>query len=232
MGDKGRKVADVDIIWDGKELDWMDPGKCREYLRGVGTRYLVNKYFEGGFEKIISSYNPGRKYVVGLIVPCSYGKPYSQSYIHYLIRSTISDFIVKGYVHEIVVTNVGVVPHELDEYWPYCAYDWNPKYETEEIKRLYTDVLAGRLKRYIRAFKCYYEHLAAYLRWDSDSWRAVEIVSGDLGIEIPNLAPRSASEGEVEEASLNGLYDDPDLILITRSSTSKLRRGLSELIRH
>ena len=46
-------------------------------------------------------------------------------------------------------------------------------YETEEIKELYVQVLVKRLKAYIETFKDYYEHFAAYLRWDSDSWRAV-----------------------------------------------------------
>jgi len=30
----------IEVIWNGKELDWIDPGKCREHLRGVGLRYL------------------------------------------------------------------------------------------------------------------------------------------------------------------------------------------------
>ena len=221
----------IEIIWDGRELDWIDPGRCREYLRGVGLRYLVNKYFEEGFKKIISSYKPKRKYIVGLIIPCSYGKPYSQSFIHYFIRKAISDFIIKGYVHEIIVTNAGVIPRELDEYWPYCSYDWNPMYETEEIKELYIQVLVKRLKAYIETFKDYYEYFAAYLRWDSDSWRAVEIVSKSLGIKIPNLAPKSVPKEEVNDVSLGGLYVDPDLVLITPTSVLKLRNELTKLIK-
>ncbi|WFO75695.1 DUF5591 domain-containing protein [Desulfurococcaceae archaeon MEX13E-LK6-19] len=230
MGNKKGKEEKLEVIWDGKELDWVKPDTCREYLRGVGLKYLVNKYFEEGFKKILTNYRPKKKYIVGLIIPCSYGKPYSQSYIHYFIRKAIKDFILKEYVHEIIVTNAGVVPRELDEYWPYCAYDWNPKYETNEIKKMYTKVLASRLKTYIETFREYYTQFAAYLRWDSDSWKAVEIVSNELGIKIPNLAPSTIPAEELEEVRLGGLYDDPDLVLITHTSLSKLRENLAKLV--
>jgi len=230
MDHRKRRLGEIEVVWDGKELDWVNPGECREYLRGVGLRYLVNKYFEEGFKKLITDYRPKRQYIVGLIIPCSYGKPYSQSYIHYFIRKAISDFIIKGYVHEIIVTNAGIVPRELDEYWPYCSYDWNPRYETKKIKEIYTKVLANRLKVYIEKFRDYYLSFAAYLRWDSDSWHAIEIVSKELGIDIPNLAPKTVSMEEVINVSLRGLYEDPDLVLITQSSITKLRNHLSKLV--
>lgn len=230
MDYKKKKLSQLDVIWNGKELDWINPDECREYLRGVGLKYLVNKYFEDGFRKILSDYKPKKPYIVGLIIPCSYGKPYSQSYIHYFIRKAISDLIIKGYIHEIIVTNAGVIPRELDEYWPYCSYDWNPKYETMEIREMYTRILADRLKTYIERFKEYYLSFAAYLRWDSDSWHAVEIVSKELGIYIPNLASRTVPKEEVLDASLGGLYEDPDLVLITPSSIIRLRKSLSKLI--
>ena len=197
-------VSKIDVIWDGRELNWIDPGKRREYLRGVGLRYLVNEHFEEGFKKIITRYKPKRKYIIGLIIPCSYGKPYSQSYIHYFIRKAISNYIINGYVHEIIVTNAGVVPRKLDEYWPYCSYDWNLIYETREIKELYVQVLTKRLKAYIEAFKGYYKCFTSYLRWDSDSWRAVEAVSKSLNIEIPNLAPRNVPKEEIDHMTLGG----------------------------
>lgn len=228
---KSGQSKGLEVVWDGKELDWIDPGECRAYLRGVGIQYLTNKYFEEGFKKLINEYKPRKKYKVGLIIPCSYGKPYSQSFIHYFLRKAIADYIISGDVHEIIVTNAGVVPRELDEYWPYCAYDWNPKYENREIKKLYTEILAKRLKTYIVRFKDYYQRFAAYLRWDSDSWRAVHIVSRELGIEIPNLAPKYVPEEEIEEISLRGLYEDHDLVLITPSSTTRLRNELAKLIK-
>ncbi len=230
MGDRGKELKELEVIWDGNNLDWVKPRECREYLRGVGLKYLLNKYFEEGFKKLLREYRPRKHYPVGLIMPCSYGKPYSNSYIHYIIRKSIADLIIQGKIHEIIVTNAGVVPRELDEYWPYVAYDWNPVYETPEIKEWYTRVLEKRLKEYISTFRSYYDRFAAYLRWNSDSWKAVEKVSQELGIEIPNLAPKTVSREEIIEASLNGLYEDEDIVLITEVSLKSLREKLVKLL--
>ncbi len=230
MGDRGKELKDLEVVWDGNNLDWVKPRKCREYLRGVGLKYLLNEYFEEGFKKLLREYRPRKHYPVGLIMPCSYGKPYSNSYIHYIIRKSIADLIIQGKIHEIIVTNAGVVPRELDEYWPYVAYDWNPVYETPEIKEWYTRVLEKRLKEYIITFRSYYDRFAAYLRWNSDSWKAVEKVSQELGIEIPNLAPKTVPREEIIEASLNGLYEDEDIVLITEASLKSLREKLVKLL--
>ncbi len=219
-----------DIIWGGKELDWIKPEGCREYLRGVGLKYLVGEPFLKGFKELLDKYSPRKKYELCLIMPCSYGKPYSQSYIHYLIRSAIKEYLIKGLIHEVIVTNAGVVPREIDEMWPYTSYDWNPAHETKEIKECYTEVLSCRLLKYLRKNLKHYRKLAAYLRWGSDSWKAVELVSRNLGISIPNLAPKSVPEVEIREVGLGGLYGDEDLILVTPTSLKALRTGLETVL--
>ncbi len=220
-----------EVVWDGSELDWVKAG-ARLYFRGVGLRYLINEAFEAGWRRLIEEYVPPReRYDLCLILPCAYGKPYSQSFIHYAIRSAIKEHILAGRIHEVIVTNAGVVPRDLDEYWPYCAYDWNPAHETEEIKECYSRVLARRLEAYLRRHGWRYSRVAAYLRWDSDSWRAVKSVSEALGVSIPNLAPKEVPGEELREVSLNGLYEDPDLILVTRTALSALREGVEALLK-
>jgi len=217
------------VIWDGSELTWV--GKELIYLRGVGYDYLCNDYFELGFKKIIEKYRPRKRYKLGLILPCSYGKPYSQSYIHYFLIKAIKESGFYNDIHQIIVTNAGVVPRELDEYYPYCAYDWNPKYETKEIKEAYTEVLAYRLATYIKKFKEYYEKWACYLRWNSDSYRAVQLVKKDLNIEIPNLMVKNVPQQELYEISLEGIYEDEDLILITPTALKNLTQSLIKIIK-
>ncbi|NPA04989.1 MAG: hypothetical protein GXO09_02695 [Crenarchaeota archaeon] len=221
------------VVWDGRELDWVDPCEvndcCREFLRGVGGRFLTGRVFEEAFKRLLERYEPPRGRLM-LILPCSYGKPYGQSFIHYHIQSVLVREGFYGRVHQVIVTNAGVVPRELEEYWPWCAYDWNPAYETREVKEEYVRVLASRLEKYIGRFRGYYTGFAAYLRWDSDSWRAVRLASSRLGIEIPNLAPRSVPGEEVWEVSLHGVYRDPDLVLITPSSLRGLADGLRRLL--
>ncbi len=219
-----------DVVWEGSQLDWVKGG-VRLYFRGVGLRYLINDAFEEGWRKLVNEYVPPKeRYDLCLILPCAYGKPYSQSFIHYAIRSAIREYILAGRIHEVIVTNAGVVPRDIDEYWPYCAYDWNPRYETKEIKECYTKVLARRLEAYLRRHGWRYSKIAAYLRWDSDSWKAVKVVAGNLGLSIPNLAPKSVPDEELREVSLNGLYEDPDLVLITRSALKTLRDGIKAIL--
>ncbi len=237
MGDKEKRLGtrkkcldSPDVIWDGRELDWVEPKPHRLYLRGVGYKYLVNQYYEEGFRNLLEDYKPKKKYPLALILPCSYGKPYSQSYIHYNIRKAIKDFLKKELIHEIIVTNAGVVPRELDEHWPYTAYDWNPRYETPQIKKCYTEILSERIKQYFEKHGNYYKKIAAYLRWDSDSWRAVEKAMKQLGKNIVNLTPKSISPEEIDEASLQGLYEDPDIQLITNTSLKSLKIKLGMIL--
>ena len=219
------------VVWDGSELDWVRPRGARLYLRGVGWDFLAEWPFSEAHENVIRYYRPAKRYRVGLFIPCAYGKPYSQSYIHYLIRREIAPLLRRGLVHEIILTNAGVVPRELDEYWPYAAYDWNPLRETGEIRECYRRVLRERIMDYINRFRDYYDRFAAYLRHDSDSWFALREAARSLGVPIRNLAPETVPREEVEEAGLGLGYDeDPDIVLVTPSALRSLRRGLEELI--
>jgi len=216
------------LVWSGRELVWSGDGK--EYLRGVGVKYLLHPAFNEGFEKLLKLYKPRKLYELCLFIPCSYGKPYSQSFIHYLIQRAIVESGRFEDVHQVILTNAGVVPRELEEFYPYVAYDWNPSYETPEVKKLYVEVLVWRLRRYVERFRGFYKRFACFLRWDSDSFKAVEIVSRSLGVEIPNLAPRTVPPREIEEVSLNGLYRDPDLVLVTPTALASLRDGIRKLL--
>jgi hypothetical protein len=229
VGDSGEAGCPW-VVWDGRELDWVD-APARLYLRGVGRRYLSEWPFTEAHSLVISKYKPPRRFRLGLFIPCSYGKPYSQSYIHYLIRRAIAPWLRSGLIHEIILTNAGVVPRELDEYWPYTAYDWNPLMETPEVKRCYRAVLKSRILDYLRIHGSSYERFAAYLRWDSDSWAALREAASEAGLEVPNLAPRSVPAREVEEAGLGlGYDDDPDIVLVTPTALDSLRRSLAGIL--
>lgn len=218
------------VVWSGENLCLA--GDCREYLRGVGLYYLTHPAFEQAFRRVLDEYRPPKRFRLGLVLPCSYGKPYSQSYIHYLIIRAIKESGFYDDVHQIIVTNAGVVPRELEEYYPFSAYDWNPAYETPEVKEEYVRVLADRLAAYLSRFSDYYERLAAYLRHDSDSIRAVAEASRRLGLEIPNLAPRSVPREEVEDVTmgLRQYASDPDAVLATPTALRSLREGIRRLL--
>jgi predicted RNA-binding protein len=216
------KLTKLRALW----LDFND-------ITGVGLNELASlENLEDLDPKLLETYIPKRVYKVGLFIPHTYGKPYSQSYIHYLIRQSIAEYILTMQVHEIILTNAGVVPRELEEYWPYVAYDWNSGYETKEIKECYRQVLKERIKDYITHFGKYYVRFAAYLRWNSDSWAALKSAAEELNMEIPNLAPESVPVDQIYEASL-GLPEytvDEDLVLVTRDARKRLREELSKML--
>ncbi len=217
-------------VWDGSELNWVKPRGCREYIRGVGRDFLLHPAFEEGFTRLLAEYRPPEGRIL-LFLPCSYGKPYSHSFIHYMIRRVLWREGLLGEVHEVMLTNAGVVPRELEEHWPYVAYDWNPRFETREVKECYRLVLRDRIIAYLERFGSMYRGFVAYLRWDSDSWAALREAAEAKSVKIENLAARDVPEEEVREVSLNGLYEDPDIILVTKTSLKRLVEGLKKLAR-
>lgn len=218
------------ILWDGTELIWAGNGKT--FLRGVGIKFLLHTAFNEAFKRLLQEYRPSKKYAVGLFLVCSYGKPYSQSYIHYKIISQLKTLKWKyNCIHQIIVTNAGVVPRELEEYYPFCCYDWNPKYENKEIKQLYSEVLSKKITKYIQRFQTFYRKFACYLRWDSDSYKSIKMVEKELNIKIPNLSMPSEKipNYQLKKISL-GVYDhEEDLILITPKNLAYLSKRLKGL---
>jgi len=208
-------------VWDGKDLIWAGDGKT--FLRGVGESYLTHPFFEEAYKKILSDYAPKTHYRLCLFLPCSYGKPYSQSYIHYMIIKSLRNLRDRYHkVHQVILTNAGIVPRELEEHYPFCCYDWNPRFENPHIKDIYVNVLFERLKGYIQKFEKYYERFACYLRWNSDSYRAVEMVESNLGLKIPNLSLGPNDIQNIEIDDIYNIYPDEDLILITLKNLSNL----------
>lgn len=220
------------IIWNGKTLVWAGDGKT--FLRGVGENFLTHPFFEEAFNKILKEYKPKKYYRLCLFLPCAYGKPYSQSYIHYhLIRALRQ--LGKSYedIHQVILTNAGVVPRELEEHYPFCCYDWNPLFENSEIKERYSQVLFERLIGYITTFKKFYDAFACYLRLNSDGYRSIKMVEKELGIRMPNLSLNSGQiqKNEISEKALDTYACEEDLLLITSSNLQNLVIKIKEILR-
>ncbi len=97
-----------------------------------------------------------------LLIPCSARKPYSESKSHRLMAKYI-----RATMHEVILTSpLGVVPRELESFYPAKSYDipvighWY-----EEEKKMIREMLAEHLLR----FK--YENIIAYL---PESMRFIE----------------------------------------------------------
>ncbi|MGC8506061.1 MAG: DUF5591 domain-containing protein [Thermoplasmata archaeon] len=97
---------------------------------------------------------------VALLLPCSARKPYSFSKSHKKIIEKIHDF--RPYLHEIILTSpVGLVPRELEEFYPPAFYDipvigrW---YEDEKV------MINGLVSEYFSRNK--YRAVIAYINDD------------------------------------------------------------------
>ena len=199
------------------------------FLRGIGEEFLINDYFNKWFNYMINEYEVPKEKRICLFIVCSWGKPYNQSYIHYFIQKTLMELGKKEFesIHQIVVSNCGIVPKEFENLYPFCAYDWDPTLEWLEIKQKYEEVLFNRLNLFLEKHESKYEKLCCLLRLDSDSYQAIKRIEKRRNLKIPNLIfSDEIDDNEMKEVSLNGIYDDPDIVLISKSNLVSIKNNL------
>ena len=97
-------------------------------------------------EKMANYRKPAHKRVL-LLLPCSAKKPYHISKTHKAFASAIHTASHDTLVHEVIITSpLGIVPRELDAFYPANAYDipvtgeWKPE-EKEFIRRMAGDLI-------------------------------------------------------------------------------------------
>ena len=75
-------------------------------------------------DKVLNDYHPPEHKRVLVLLPCSAKKPYSLSKTHKMFASAIRTGDHETLVHEVVVTSpLGIVPRELETFFPANAYD-------------------------------------------------------------------------------------------------------------
>ncbi len=96
-------------------------------------------------ERILNRYNKPKYAKYLLLLPCSARKPYSESRSHKLMRRYI-----KSTMHEVILTSpLGLVPRELERFYPAMNYDipvvgiWY-----EEEKKMIKEILGKYLNKF------------------------------------------------------------------------------------
>jgi archaeosine synthase len=174
----------------------------KRMLSGVGEEYLTHPYFEVWQDYINRWYKPPEGKSIVLFLPCSFKKPYSESETHRAIISVLRRLSARTKVHEVMLSNAGVIPREFEDYYPFNAYDWDEKLETKEIKERYTKVTADRIKNYLKAHASYYDRVACYLRYDSESYQALESACSEMKIRLENMLSKETQKKFAGESSL------------------------------
>jgi predicted RNA-binding protein len=93
-----------------------------------------------------------------------------------------------------MLSNAGVVPREFEDMYPFNAYDWDEKLETEETKRRYIEVTRKRIKSYLSCHRDNYKMVACFLKYSSESYQALDAACRELGIEFRNLLSKETYE--------------------------------------
>ena len=107
-------------------------------------------------QRMRERYVPPQHKRVLLLLPCSAKKPYHISRTHRMFGSAIHTGPWDTLVHEVIVTSpLGVVPRELDAFYPANAYDipvtgeWKPEEKARIVRMLKDLVSKGKYEKVI-----------------------------------------------------------------------------------
>lgn len=163
------------------------PKSMQEPLAGVGEEYLTHPYFEVWQDYIVRWYQPPPDRDILLILPCSYTKPYSQSQTHRKINEILRKTPLYDRMHQVMVSNPGLIPREFEDTYPFNKYDWSESKETLEIKKRYVEVTTDRITKYLLSHKRNYRIVCCILKHSSESYKALEKACNNAGIELHDL---------------------------------------------
>ncbi len=177
----------IDLDFETFRFTPKFPKRLRKKLAGVGEEYLTHPYFEVWQDWLCRWYKPPEKRRTILFLSCAFKKPYSESETHKKIIEVLNESGKRGSIHEVMLSNAGVIPREFEDHYPFNDYDWSEKNETPEIRLRYVEVTGKRIGEYLSAHKTCYDKFLCYLKPDSDSYKALEMAVSEVDGSIKNL---------------------------------------------
>lgn len=192
-------------------------------INGVGIDQIEHPHFQEWFKFIIEGYKPPKPPRICLFIPCSAIKPYYGSPIHKVINKSMEKY--EDYLHKIVISNAGIIPYEFSNRYPFNSYDWNPKLETEEIKKIYIEITVNRLITFFNKHSTKYIGFISYFRPDAEDLIALKVASETTGTDIIHIDVNIKNcDNELSNTS------DRDLVLITEHNLDKLKNTIENTI--
>jgi len=179
-------------------------------LNGVGRAQLNHPHFETWQTFFVNSYEIKGIIKIIIFLPCAATKPYYNSPIHRVFNKILDKY---KNIQKFVISNAGLIPYEFCDQYPFESYDWNPLFETEEIKNEYIEVISRRIFDFFNAKIINNKiRFISYLRNDSESLKSLKIAFNKLkfNLEIVSIS------GELHETA------DTDLLLILEENLKKL----------
>ncbi len=183
-------------------------------INGVGIDHLIHPHFKIWQEYFKKSYFINNNIKIIIFLPCAAIKPYYNSPTHRCFNKVIDKF---AYIQKIVISNAGVIPYEFCNKYPFDSYDWNPLFETYEIKQEYIKITSQRIFDFFNAKKLKNKLIhISYLRNDSESLKSLEIAFNKLNLNL-NIVKIS---GKLHKTA------DTDLLLIMEENLKRLEKIL------
>lgn len=192
-------------------------------INGVGIIQLTHPHFEEWFRYIITVYDPPKPSRICLFVPCTAIKPYYNSPIHGVINKATCKY--EDHIHKIVISNAGIVPYEFSNQYPFNSYDWNPQFETEDIKNKYIELTVNRLVSFFNKHSTRYLTFISYFRPDTEELISLEVASQITGTNIIHIDVNIKNcDSKLSDTS------DRDLVLTLEHNLDKLKYTIENIL--
>jgi len=145
------------------------------YLAGQSLKML--RIFEPYHKTILKYFEPSGK-KIALVTMCSHSKPYSKSWIHQKMDSYLSSYSksIPPFEKWHISSGGGMVPAELEQVYPFCAYDWNSEEVDEQTLRAHRSTLRRRFENWLEYYvkRSSVRHIILYTRGGGNTGRALK----------------------------------------------------------
>ena len=183
-------------------------------INGVGKAQLNHPHFNAWQSFFVNSYKIKGDIEITIFLPCAAIKPYYNSPIHRVFNKILDNY---NNIQKIVISNAGLIPYEFCDQYPFDSYDWNPLFETEEIKKEYIEVNSGRIFNFFETKRMTNKiRFISYLRNNSESLKSLKLAFNklELNLEIIEVS------GKLHQTA------DTDLLLILEENLNRLNEKL------
>lgn len=179
--------------------------KDQEKLIGANIENLISPIYDVWQDYIVRFYKKPEIKMYALFLPCSFRKPYSSSKTHREILKRIISLPFYSNLHQLMISNPGVIPREYEGKYPFAHYDWPEWEETPSLKEKYIEVTQKRIELYLSSHR--YKKVFAYFKPTSESYIALKSACSKLNISLISCT---------DEMIYNSLKDDSSNLLINR----------------
>ena len=213
-----------------------------EYLKGEGPYFSDHPSMTLANQAILDSFKPRHPFAFFTI--CSWGKPYSRSYVHNRIREGLYNADLLDKVDYIHMSSAGIVPFDCELWYPFFSYDWNNDGIEDPVTfQLLRDRLIARLIEFIERMP--YSEMFFYVRPGSNTSEAIKDARTRLGeptakrmhyvfpgMITTNFRPSESVEEELARFRAFVGRPDPDDILTLPSLLSEATRKMKGVLEH